>query len=135
MGWLSPQVIAYLPLYQESPTPGPWYRLLGTGPRSRRWGVGQQWSFIRCSPSLPITPHHLCYHLDHPLPSLWKTCLPRNQSLMPRTLGTAALYYRIPPVVSTNVFGNSAYNINWYKVNSKTMKLLQARQLWCWESV
>lgn len=78
MGWLSPQVVAYLPLYQESPTPGPWYRLLGAGPRSRRWGVGQQWSFIHCSPSLPITcvttwtiPCPVCGKLVFPETSPW----------------------------------------------------------------
>ena len=41
---------------------------------------------------LPISPHHLCYHLNHP-PDLVceKKCVPWHQSLMPKRLGTAVL--------------------------------------------
>ena len=51
------------------------------------------------SPSLPITPHHSHYHLNRRLspPSTachwWKNCLPRNRSLVPKSLGTAVVHY------------------------------------------
>ena len=53
---------------------------------------GEQWanerSFICRSPLLPVTPHHSHYCLNHtPLPCLWKNCLPRNQSLVPKKVG------------------------------------------------
>ena len=42
-------------------------------------------------PALPIAPHLLHYRLIHPpdRPRLWKNRLPRNQSLVPKRLGTA----------------------------------------------
>ena len=40
------------------------------------------------------SPHHSHYRLSHPTsarPRPWKNCLPRNRSLVPERLGTAAL--------------------------------------------
>ena len=53
-------------------------------------------SFICRSPLLAITSHRLHYCLNHPPtphPRLWKNCLPRNRSLVPKRLGTAALIH------------------------------------------
>ena len=43
-----------------------------------------------------VTPlKHLALHPPHPPPppSLWKNCLSQNESLIPKTMGTADIYY------------------------------------------
>ena len=72
-------VILWHALVQGSPA------LLGTGPHGRRWAVGEQAKLhlrlpIACVTAWTTTP---------PIP--WKNCLPRNWSLVPKRLGTAAL--------------------------------------------
>ena len=62
--------------------------------------AGGEWqtskrSFICCSPLLTLLPDHP----RPPTPDLWKNCLPGNQSLVPKTLGTATLVNR-----SLNIF-------------------------------
>ena len=48
-----------------------------------------KWSFICLSLSLVLLPEPSS--TSHPL-SPWKNCLPQNQSLVPKRLGTAAVY-------------------------------------------
>ena len=77
----------WFPLEQGSPTPGPW---TGTGLRpvwnratqqevSSGWASEASPAAPHCSPSLslPSEPSAL-------LPHLWKNCLPRNWSLVPK---------------------------------------------------
>ena len=60
-------------------------------PHSRRWAAGE---WVKLHLSLPMAPHHLHYYLKHPShpptpphPGPWKNCLPRNQSLVPKSWG------------------------------------------------
>ena len=79
-------------LKQGSLTLGPW---TGTGLRPlRNWAVQQKVSSRQASrsPSLPIARITACtIPPPHPPPCWWKNCLPRNQSLVPKRLGTAVL--------------------------------------------
>ena len=90
-----------LPLDQGPPTPGPW---TSTGPQPVRNQAAQQevsggraskQSFICHSPSLALPPEPSPPHLP------WKNCLPRNRSLVPKRLGTAALNI---PLMCVNKF-------------------------------
>ena len=72
------------PLEPGSPTPRP----LGARSYSRRRAVGEQ---VKLHLPLPIS-HITAWTLPPILPpNLRKNCLPRNQSLVPKRLGTAAL--------------------------------------------
>ena len=96
-------LIVYGYLFSNSGVPSPAVcGLLGTGLRSRRWTEGE-WAKLPLllpiaphrSPTLPIAPHR-----SPTLPiaritnwntqprRLWKICLPRNRSLVPKMLGT-----------------------------------------------
>ena len=87
------------PIRQGSPTPGPQTRTSLQPVRNRAAqqevssGRAGEASFAapHQSLSLPVAPHHLHYCLNHP-PNRgpWKNCLPRNRSLVPKRLGTAA---------------------------------------------
>ena len=79
--------------------PVPVSGLLGTGCTAGGERRASERSFFCRSPSLPIVPHRspsLALPPEpapphpHP-PGLWKNCLPRNRSLVPKRLGTAAL--------------------------------------------
>ena len=94
--WFS-QVKALLPLpssYSRDPQPPgrgpvPTCGLLGTGPHSRRWAAGE-----RVKLHLPLTIARLPPEPSPPpppTPGPWKNCLPQNQSLVPKRLGTAVL--------------------------------------------
>ena len=81
------------PLSQGSPTPWPW---TGTSLWPvRNQAAQQEVSGRRVSEASPAAPHRLHYCLSHhihpPTPGLWKNCLPRNQSLVPKRLRTTAL--------------------------------------------
>ena len=81
-------VITYLK--QGFPSPG-------TGPRPVRNPTAQQEvGNRRVSGASSVAPHRSHYRLNHhhpcpPPPRLWKNCLPRNRSLMPKMLGTTDL--------------------------------------------
>ena len=71
------------------------------GPHGRRGAVGKR---AKLHWVLPITPHRSpslalppepSLPPQTPIPCLWKNRLPRNRSLVPKTLGTAALPYVI----------------------------------------
>ena len=69
--------------------PVPARGLLGTGPHSRRRAVGT-WGKLHLS--LPISPRRSHYHLNKPPPTrLWKNCLPRSWSLVPKRLEATLL--------------------------------------------
>ena len=87
------KLLAFTPvlLDQGSPTPGP---RTGTGlwpvrNRAAQLEVSGRW----VSEASFAAPHCLHYRLNHPpcSPSLWKNCLPRNRSVVPKMLGTAVL--------------------------------------------
>ena len=81
-------------LHQEAATPGPrthtgpWpVRNLAAQQEVSGWGVSEASSAAaRRSASLALLPK------PSPHPGLWKNCLPRNRSLVPKRLGTAALH-------------------------------------------
>ena len=82
-------------LYHRGPQPPgdpvPVCGLLGTGPHSGRGAARER---VKLHLPLPTAPHRLRYRLSHPispLPRPWKNCLPRNRSLVPERLVTAAL--------------------------------------------
>ena len=64
------------------PNPGPW----PVRNRAAQQEVSK-WSFIFGSPSLTLLPE------PSPKPWLWKNRLPRNRSLVPKRLGTAAFMH------------------------------------------
>ena len=76
-------LIGTSPLEQGSPTPGP------ISNRATQQEVSG-WRVSKCHLPLPIAPHRSHYCLNHP-PSPWENCLPRNRSLVPKRLGSAAL--------------------------------------------
>ena len=85
-------------LMQGSPTPG---LQAGTGPRPvRNRAAQQEVSGGRASEASSAAPHRSpslalppepSLTPPHPLPCPWKNCLPWNWSLVPKSLGTAAL--------------------------------------------
>ena len=122
----TPRYCSPHPLEQGSPTPRP---RTGSSPRPvRSWAAQQEVSSGRgseassaaphrppCSPPPPTpppAPHRWRYRLNHPPPPPrpWNNCLPRNQSLVPKKLGTAALEqlgrfwdsWHLEPVASDN---------------------------------
>lgn len=64
------------PLEQGSPTPRP-----PTGPSL--WPVRNQAVQQEVGRASPPAPHHLHYHLNHPLPWPWKDCLHRTGGAPP----------------------------------------------------
>ena len=80
-------------LRQRSPTPGP-RTSTGLWPVRNR-AAQQEVSGGRASEASSAAPHRSHHRLNHspapPAPSPWKNCLPRNQSLVPKRLGTAGL--------------------------------------------
>ena len=81
------------PVKQGSPTPGwglvPAQGLLGMGPHQEvSDGPVSRWSLTCCSPSFTQPPEPFL-----PTLSPWKKCLPWNQSLVPKRLGTTAVKY------------------------------------------
>ena len=85
-------------LKQGSPTPRP---QTSTGPLPvRNRAAQQEVSGRRASKASSVftaAPHGSHYRLNYtpaPAPGLWKKCLPRNRSLEPKRLGTAALKNR-----------------------------------------
>ena len=82
-------------LQQGSPTPGP---RTGTGLQPvRDRATQQEVSGGRVSEASSAAPHYspsLALPLEpSPFHHLWKNCLPRNQSLVPKRFGTAGLQY------------------------------------------
>ena len=79
-------------LYNRDPPPqghGPVRSLFGTSLHSRRQAAGEQVKLhLPLSLVLPPEPSST----SHPHSSPWKNCLPQNQSLVPKRLGTAAIY-------------------------------------------
>ena len=68
------------------------------GPRPvRNWAAQQEVSDRGASKALSAAPHHspslalLPEPSPYPHPCPWKNCLPQNQSLVPKRLGTTAL--------------------------------------------
>ena len=53
--------------------------------------VKTQYPKIATKQRVHIKVMHLNYPETTPPPLLWKNCLPQNQSLVPRSLGTTAL--------------------------------------------
>ena len=73
-------------LGQGSPSPRPSWFLVHKEPGHRAGGEQQM------NEASSAVPHRSHYHPSHPLfasPSPWKNCLPQNQSLVPKSLGTA----------------------------------------------
>ena len=68
--------------------------------------AGGEWRAIKVSSA---APHHSYYRLNHPRhphPGPWKNCLTRNQSLVPKRLGTAALAHSQPRSSQSTVNNN-----------------------------
>ena len=73
--------------------------LLGIGLHSRRWASEASSAAPHPRPTARITTSTLSPPAPHP----WKNCLPRNQSLVPKRLGTADLEERFMKIPKTTV--------------------------------
>ena len=77
-------------LEQWSPTPGPW--------TVRKQAVQQKVRSRQATKAPSAAPHLWRCNLNHLSPStlhLWKNCLPRNWSLVPKRLGTTVLEWSL----------------------------------------
>ena len=82
-------------IWQVSPTPGP-QTDSGPGPIRKRAAHQEVSSPLASEASSAASHHsHYCLNQHPPLPASapgpWKDCLPRNRSLVPERLGTAAI--------------------------------------------
>ena len=100
-GWTQPCLGGSLPwlthhLRQGSPIPGVPIRNRAAQQEVSGGRARERISICR-SPSLPIACI-VTWTIPSPLPSPWKSCLPWNWSLVPKSLGTADLRVMIPGV-------------------------------------
>ena len=113
----------YNHLQQGSPTPGLWTGISPLPVRNR--AAQQEVSSRQASkasstaphraPSLPIAPHRspsLALPPEpSPTPCPWKNCLPRNQSLVPKRLGTADFQHQGFPRSGTTVVSGKVVTV------------------------